>query len=153
MGEEDRPRRPLLLPETYSGESNFDDWISHFETMASINEWDDAAKLKWMSVHMSGHAQTAFRRFPEEARGSYAAAKKALLERFEPPAKKDIYAAEFQCWKKNRGEGWGGFANSLKMLAFPELEPAAKETIALKQYLNQLENQQIAFGGETETTF
>jgi len=52
MGEEDRPRHPLLLPETYSGESNFDDWISHFETVASINEWDDAAKLKWMSVCM-----------------------------------------------------------------------------------------------------
>ena len=65
MGDEERPRRPLLLPETYSGESNFDDWISHFETVASINEWDDAAKLKWLSVRLSGRAQTAFRRFSE----------------------------------------------------------------------------------------
>ena len=39
--------------------------------------------------------------------------------------------------------------DSLKTLvekAFPELEPAAKEMIALNQYLNQLENQQIALG-------
>ena len=78
MGDEaDRPCCPLLLPESYSGESNFDDWIVHFENVASINEWDDAAKLKWLSVRMSGRAHTAFRRFPEEARRSYADAKRA----------------------------------------------------------------------------
>ena len=149
MGDEERPRRPLLLPETYSGESNFDDWISHFETVASINEWDDAAKLKWLSVRLSGRAQTAFRRFSEVARGTYAAARKALLERFEPPAKKDVYAAEFQCRRKDKAEGWGDFADSLKTLvekAFPNLEPAAKETLALNHYLTQIDNQQVAFG-------
>jgi len=46
-------------------------------------------------------------------------------------------------------EGWGDFADSLKTLvekAFPNLEPTAKEMLALNQYLSQLENQQIAFG-------
>jgi len=46
-------------------------------------------------------------------------------------------------------EGWRDFANSLKTFvekAFPNLEPAAKEMLALNQYLSQLENQQIAFG-------
>ena len=130
-------------------ESNFDNWIVHFENVASINEWDDAAKLKWLSVHMSGRAHTAFRRFPEEAQRSYADAKRALMRRFEPPAKKDLYVVEFQCRKKDKAEGWGDFADSLKTLvekAFPDLEAAAKETLALNQYLSQLENQQIAFG-------
>ena len=93
--EGERPSRPLLLPETYSGEGNLDDWISHFENVAAINGWDDAAKFQWLSVRMTGRAQTAFRRFPEAARANYAAAKAALVERFEPPAKKDLYATEF----------------------------------------------------------
>ena len=62
---------------------------------------------------------------------------------------KDIYAAEFQCRKKNKTEGWGDFANALKTLvekAFPCLEAAAKETLALSEYLTQLENPQITFG-------
>jgi len=59
MGDDDRPCRLLLLPKIYSGESNFDNWISHFKTVASINEWNDATKQKWMSVRISGHAQTA----------------------------------------------------------------------------------------------
>ena len=59
-----------------------------------------------------------------------------------------MYAAEFQCRKKDRAESWGDFADVLKTLiekAFPNLEPAAKETLALNQYLTQLENPQIAF--------
>ena len=48
----------ILLPETYSGESNFDEWISHFETVASINEWDNAAKLKCL------HECTLVRAYP-----------------------------------------------------------------------------------------
>ena len=76
-------------------------------------------------------------------------AKQALLEYFEPPANKNVYAAEFQCRKKDRAEGWGDFGDALKTLAekaFPNLEAAAKETLALHQYLTQLENPQIAFG-------
>ena len=87
--------------------------------------------------------------FSEVARGTYAAARKALLERFEPPAKKDVYAAEFQCRRKDKAEGWGDFADSLKTLvekAFLNLEPAAKETLALNHYLTQIDNQQVAFG-------
>ena len=92
VGDEERPRRPLLLPESYSGESNFDIWIVHFENMASINEWDDAAKLKWLSVRMSGRAQTAFLIFPEAARRSYADAKQALFARFKSPAKRSLHS-------------------------------------------------------------
>ena len=54
MGDEERPRCPLLVPKRFSGEGNFDDWISHFETVASINGWDDVAKLQWMTVRMTG---------------------------------------------------------------------------------------------------
>ena len=102
-----------------------------------------------MTVQMMGHTQTTFRRFLEASRGIYSMAKQALLERFEPPTKKDVYVAEFQCRKKDRAKGWGDFADALKTLvekAFPNLGAAAKETLALNQYLTQLENPQIAFG-------
>ena len=35
MGAEDRPHHPLLVLKLFSGEGNFDDWISHFETVVS----------------------------------------------------------------------------------------------------------------------
>ena len=45
-----------MLLVSYSGESNFDDWIKHFEIVTSTNEWDNAAKLKCLSVRMSQRA-------------------------------------------------------------------------------------------------
>ena len=54
MGDGDRPHHPLLVLKLFSGEGNFDDWISHFETVASNNGWDNAAKFQWMSVRMTG---------------------------------------------------------------------------------------------------
>ena len=56
-----------------------------------------------------GRAQTAFCRFLESVKGSYSTAKQALLEHFERPGKKDVYAAEFQCRKKDRAESGGRF--------------------------------------------
>ena len=60
-----------------------------------------------------------------------------------------MYEADFQCRKKDRAESWGDFADALKILvekAFPNLEAAVKENLALNQCLTQLENPQISFG-------
>ena len=93
---DDRPRTnwPVCLPDSSSGEGNFNEWIAHFETVATLNGWTGAEKLNWMIVRLTGRAQTAFRRFPPETQESYGDAVKALRERFDPPARKDLYAAE-----------------------------------------------------------
>ena len=41
-----RPIRPLVLPETFDGEGDFDEWISHFEDVADLNGWSDGDKLR-----------------------------------------------------------------------------------------------------------
>ena len=40
--------RPLLTPEPFLGKGSFTEWLQHFEGMAAINKWDDAAKLLWL---------------------------------------------------------------------------------------------------------
>ena len=59
---------------------------------------------------------TALKQLPEDKKKDYAAAKVALIERFEPPSKKDLYAAEFYVRRKCAGESWGDLADELKML-------------------------------------
>ena len=36
--------------------------IKHFEAVAVLNDWDDAAKLSWLPVRLSGKAHTAWKR-------------------------------------------------------------------------------------------
>ena len=44
--------RPLVLPETFSGDGCFSDWIEHFENVVAVNSWDDAAKALWLWVRL-----------------------------------------------------------------------------------------------------
>ena len=59
--------RPLLTPEPFSGKGSFTEWLQHFEGVAAINRWDDAAKLLWLRVRLVEGAQTAYRRLPTTA--------------------------------------------------------------------------------------
>ena len=52
--------------------------------MAEVCGWDDANKLKWLRVRLSGRAGTVFRHLPEATKADYECAKAALKSRFEP---------------------------------------------------------------------
>ena len=42
--------KPPVLPEIYNREKSWDEWIDHFNSVASVCEWDNEAKLKWLRV-------------------------------------------------------------------------------------------------------
>ena len=44
------------------GATSWTDWIKHCEAVAVLNDWDDAAKLSWLPVRLSGKAHTAWKR-------------------------------------------------------------------------------------------
>ena len=141
-------QKPVVLPDTFTGEAGWDDWICHFENVADVNGWTNAQKLKWIKVRLTGRAQKAFQRLSAEARADYKEAKKALKARFEPESKKTRYQAEFQTRRKKKSENWADFVEDLRVLAdkaFPELQEDARERLALNSYLGQLEQPQVAF--------
>jgi len=148
MAVERATAKPIVLPDTFDGSKCWDDWISHFENVADVNEWDDGAKLKWMKVRLVGRAQKSFQHLGEEARGEYARAKRALRERFEPQSKQSLYRAEMETRRKKREEGWADFAEDLRVLsekAYPGLQSQARECLAVNAYLKQISNPQVAF--------
>ena len=73
--------RPLVLPEPYSGEKDFTEWVDHFEDVAAINGWNENTKLAWLKVRLTDWAQTAFKRLPQSAREGLTDAVKPLKER------------------------------------------------------------------------
>ena len=89
--------QPLVLPEVFSGEASWDQWIFHFKNAARVNGWDDTVcRLHWLKIQLNSMAQTAFQRFPVEIAGDYKNTKEALHERFEPSSQKERYKAQFQ---------------------------------------------------------
>ena len=137
-----------MLSEPFDGEANWEQWDYHFQNVASVNEWDDGQKLKWLKVRLTGRAQIAFQRLPKATRNDYDAATKALKDRFEPGSRKHRYQVELKTRRK-KGESWADFAEDLRLLAdkaLPEFQDGARELLALNTYLAQLDHPQVEFG-------
>ena len=140
--------RPLVSPDSFSGLSNWAEWIDHFEAAALVNGWDSETKRLWLPVRLTGKAQTAWKRLSPETKQNYEAAKEALQKRFEPDSKQKLYFVEFQARRRKRDESWSDFADELRVLvekALPELDEKAKVLLALERYLGELDNPQVAF--------
>ena len=115
-----------------------------------LNNWDDAAKLRWLPVRLSGKAQMAWKRLSPEVKADYEAAREALEKRFEPESKRSLYFVEFQARGRKKEETWSDFADELRVLvdkALPEIEieDTAKELLTIEHFLGELTNPQIAF--------
>ena len=52
--------RPVIIPEPFSGEQSWEDWLDQFESIAAINGWDDEQKLIWLKVRLTGRALLAY---------------------------------------------------------------------------------------------
>jgi hypothetical protein len=94
--------RPLVLPDSFSGEGNWSQWIYHFENVAEVNEWEDAKRVLWLKVRLTGRVQIAYQQLSNITRANYGDTKKALKERFEPASQTARYLAEFENRRKKR---------------------------------------------------
>ena len=95
-----------------------DEWLSHFESVAVVNKWEtEAEKMKWLWVHLTGKAQTAFMKLSDAARENYGECVKALKKRFAPDSRKDLHVAELNTRTKRREEDWASFGDSLRVLS------------------------------------
>lgn len=140
--------RPVVLPDNHSSKKDWKLWIYHFENIATVNGWDDAAKLQWLKVRLTGRGRMGFQCFSDELKETYATAMEALEKRFEPLSRQGQYQAEFQTCRWKKAEGWADFAEELQALVnrvYPTIEEKGKEQLALNHSLGELENPQVAF--------
>ena len=121
--------------------------MTHFKNCAEVNNWDGDTKLKFLKVRLTGRAQTAFRRLPDDQKGTFDDAVAALTERFEPKSKRDLYVAELLTREKKLTESWGDLAEELRQIAtkaYPDLGAAAAEQLALTHYHSCIHDIQLA---------
>ena len=137
--------KPVILPETFSGDGNWEQWLLHFVDCASVNEWDDTKQLQFLRVRLTGRAQAVFHRLPQSEKDSFDEAVRALQAHFEPEGKRDLYLADFSTRSRRPVESWMEYAEELRWLAakaYPELSTKAHEQLALTRFLSSITDAQ-----------
>ena len=147
--------KPALLPVVFSGDGSWDDWLTHFNDVAVVNGWDDANKLKWLKVRLTGRAQRAFKRMPDEKKEDFATvtAIKLLEDRFEPPSKKELYVAEFQSYHKKSNEELAENLRVLSEKAHRDLGENAKVLPSAQPIFEIAKQPSYCFGGASAKDF
>ena len=97
--------RPVVLPDEYTGDEDWLDWLTHFELCAKINDWDDKSKTAFLAVRLKRSAQQVYRDLPEATTKSYDDLKEALTKRFDTTKYTERYKSEFKFIKRGKDEG------------------------------------------------
>ena len=63
--------RPLVLPEKFDGTGNFEQWITHFESIAALNQWNVEERTLWIQVRLTEKVHMALTRLPGSTTEAY----------------------------------------------------------------------------------
>lgn len=142
------PSGQFVIPEPFNGESKWEEWMYYFESIADVNEWDGAKKLKWLKMRLTGRDTDGFsapaRRCQEWIWCSKGDWHKDLSQRVAKDSIKQSYRPIGSA--KQRDELMlPTIRASWLTKAYPELQVEARERLAIDQYLWQLEHPQMAF--------
>jgi len=77
--------RSAVIPEAFTGDGEWIQWIYQFENTTAVNEWDEAKKLLWLKASMTGRAQLTFQHLPMETQEDYGRIKQAMKDRLILP--------------------------------------------------------------------
>lgn len=111
----------VFMPEIFTGVGRvWSDWSEQFDLTAEVNYWDEALKLKFMSLLLAGRARDMYSGLPRGAKNNYALLKTVMTRCFEPCDGDDWSRASFTARRRQPNETAREFGNALRKLA-PQL--------------------------------
>ena len=91
-------------PDTYDGHSSWNDYITHFELVAELNQWSDHVKAMELATSLRGLAQSVLTELSPRNRHDYQSLTNALEARFEPTNQAEMYRAQLNNCLRKRDE-------------------------------------------------
>ena len=138
--------RPIVMPDQYTGEEDWMDWIVHFELCARINDWDDEAKTDFLAVRLTKTAQQVYRDLPSSSKNSYDDLKAAMATRFAVTNHAELHKAELRFVRRGRNEKLTELANRIRHLgcvAYPTVDVQFRDELCRDQFLDALEDREF----------
>ena len=84
-------RRPVMFPNKFDGVSSWSDYLIHFESVATVNQWGRVEKATFLASHLEGSAQEALADMEPTAQKEYSCILAYFEKRFGVTAWIQLY--------------------------------------------------------------
>ena len=142
------PAQPRLAKvDTFKGENGerLDDFIYQVEKFATFHVWDQIQTCRQARTHLRGVALAYIHSAPLPPH-TWEELKDLLTRRFQPRDLTSAYKAQFRARRRQRNEDIHTYVEVLQKLAemaWPFLDPLAREEMVADQFLTGLDNHEL----------
>ncbi|KAL5020808.1 hypothetical protein ScPMuIL_002107, partial [Solemya velum] len=137
---------PIVMPDIYSGQTKFKDWLIQFEVCKDINNWTDTQACKFMAVKLRGNALQTFTDIDEDHRNDYTSVVQTLRDRFDPDVDPGVYWAQLRNRVRKRREPLSELASSIRRLvalAHPQADSHTRSGLSIRYFIEAMDDREI----------
>ena len=138
-----KSRKPIMMPSHYNGSEGIDEYLSHFETVASINGWDGGEKCMFLRACLTGAARQllGLNNGIENSAVGYSTLKTVLLKQYGPDKQTALHRAALSTRKRADTESIADLALSIKQVArraFTGLDSEWCDRLSIHHFIESL---------------
>ena len=139
-------RRPPVMPDQFSGQGSWPEFLAHFENCAELNEWTQRQMAQYLRVSLRGPAYLFLGTLPENRRVDYIELVSALEKRFTPENQTELYRAQLR--NITRGEKQslpelGQEIRRLVQLAYPTVGENIVDVLGKDYFIDSIDDKDL----------
>ena len=134
-------RKPIVMPDKFDGTSVWQDYLTHFEICASINEWNDHQRATFLAVSLRGNAQMLLGDLSVTKLHDYSALVVELQARFGHEGQSELFRTQLKDRSKRPDESFPELGQDIKRLvarAYPDAPTTLQDTLAKDHFVDAL---------------
>ena len=131
----------FTLPDQYSGTTDLDRWLSHFDMICEINDWVGVIKAKYLCGAMRGDALDAIKSLSSRERNYYDIVVRRLRDELTTKQSEQSYRLQLRRRKRKEGESLLSLSKDIRRLAikaFPNAPLRVVEDFAVDHFVEAL---------------
>ena len=133
-------------PATYDGLTSWHDYVTQFELVSDINQWNKDVMALELATSLRGQAQGVLSDLSPSQRRDYEVLTKALEERFEPVNQAELYRAQLKSRIRKSREALPEFAQDIKKLvrkAYPKATSDLRNKLTCDAFVDLLNDSEL----------
>jgi hypothetical protein len=135
-----------IKPQIYNGSDDLDEYLTQFNIVAELNNWDYETKSLYLASSLNGNARAILCELDSQKRKSFEAIVHALQNRYGSVHRAEIYRSKLQTRTLQKHETLPELAQSVRKLtrqAYPSAATDVLELLAMEHFIDALPDTDI----------